>query len=206
MICNDITVQGELKAENIIGPVNVQGSLLASEELKCQTLKFGRIEYSSGGTQAISHFHKHVHVGSLIIFEYEMAMYITQIETQAASSVVIITVDHAHGMDLTTPSTTAECKFTGSIPLNNATNSRDVNGITDTAGFQINSTHKNAMTPLTTTTLQVTLSSPATTTGTATIGLSSLILRFPRWKYLDMANESNWTTAYGFTAPTPSFM
>lgn len=199
LVCENLTVQNIFKAEKVDSNLNVSGDITASQTMKCHTLNFDRTEYTQIGTQAPNHFHKYEHLGSMVLRLYMMKMRIDSIETTSGSADAIVTLFQEHG--IVAGITTAECKFTGTFE------DADVNGITASAGFKVNSSHRNIITPHPSDAKKMTvrLSEAATLDGTVSVGLSNVILEFPRWFYVDMAKTDGWQFAYGYVAPAASY-
>ena len=184
--------------------ITIQGSVLATQDVKCHKLKFDRSEYEDtvGGSKAPEHFHVFGHVDSIIYRLYTMYMRIIRIETTSGSQSVDITVDGNH--NIAPAETNAVCKFKGTF-------SDDVNGITMENGFKIGTNHTHSITPHANdaSKFSVSLSEPATSTGIVSAvetgaDFSTLNLCFNRWYYIDMATTNGWTFAYGEVGPTAS--
>jgi hypothetical protein len=199
LVCEDLTVNKVFKAENIGSFMNVSGDITTPQTMKCHTLKFDRSESITAGTQTPEHFHKSEHVGSSVYRSYLMKMSIESIQTTTGDADVIVTLSNNHGISNT--ATGVECKFTGVFA------NADINGITSSAGFNVNSSHRNTVTPhVDAKKMTVTLSTPATSSGTVNYGLANVILEFPRWYYVDMAKADGWQFAYGYIAPIASYL
>ena len=198
LVCENLTVENKFIAHKVDDSLDISGNITASHNMTCHTLQFDRSEYTQTGTAAPDHYHKVMHVGSTVIRLYDMKMRIQSIETASGSLDAIITLTHNHGIPTTT---TADCKFLGTF-------SRDVNGITSVAGFQINTSHKHVITPHATDPkkMTVTLAEAATSSSTDNGDFTTLTLWFARWHYLDMAKQDGWQFAYGFVAPTASYI